>query len=184
MGQQLLAVLASTGHRVQDEGRREDAEQRQRERVLVENEDDAAGANRPGDLIPSIRPAGISVLGRRIGVRVLRLGGASAEKEGRQQHIRAHLQELALPVLEDRFAEARSREVLRQGDRRHRMLDLLAVVVVQPVRTSPTIVTAKMPNIVIASPWSRRNRIASPSHSRMSCRMHTRCPCSTGLGIA
>ena len=40
----------------------------------------------------------------------------------------------------------------------------------QPVRTSPTIVTAKMPNIVIASPWSRRNRIASPSHSRMSCR--------------
>lgn len=68
---------------------------------------------------------------RRAVRRVHRLGfrGALLEQEHGQQHVRAHLQELAFPVLHRRFKERTAGEVVAQGDAGLPMFGALLVVV-------------------------------------------------------
>lgn len=66
-------------------------------------------------------------------VGILRFRGAALEQENGKDHVDAHLKELALPVLEDRFAKGARVKIGGEGNWRSSVL-LLLFVEVQPAR--------------------------------------------------
>src|SRR4051794_36471712 len=82
-----------------------------RQRILVELECPSATPHRPWR-------AGVVSKRARVAVDVLaladflRLRGPTLIKEGRQEHVARHLEELALPVFRRRFEETAGEEIL------------------------------------------------------------------------
>jgi len=101
------------------------AEEQHREQdqqgVLVQHEHDPAPAHRPRSLRVVGVPPGVIVL-RALFVQGLGLARPLLEQEHREHDVRAHLQELALPVLEGRLGEVPARQ---EAPERHGRLAVL-----------------------------------------------------------
>ncbi len=102
------------------------------ERVLVEREDQPAPLHRPRRGFATSRGSRILVDGLFFPGR-LRFRRSPLEEEHGEQHVGAHLEELAFPVLERGFAEVTGSQVLGQRERRFGIPASL-VVVIEPTR--------------------------------------------------
>jgi hypothetical protein len=108
--QSLLVVGLRPAGGVQRQRNDEQRTERQRQRVLVEREPPASPADGSGSIrIFHVIPRILVLRGFR--VRILRFRGSPLEQPGRQHDVHRHLEELALPVLEDRLDELPARDV-------------------------------------------------------------------------
>jgi hypothetical protein len=95
-------------------------------------------------------------------LRLLRLGRAELHQEGRQEDVQAHLEELALPVLERRLAEVPGAEVLAQQRRRLAVCGLLVVVLpLTGQGLADEERREERASVTIESAWSFRKRFTS-----------------------
>ena len=103
---------------MQDERGNEEASQSDAQRVGVEEAHEAARGGR-GWRVRSFL---------FLPVRIPGLGRSALEQERGQNHVGRHLQEFALPILEDRGCEVAASEVRQQPERSAAMLDEKRVV--------------------------------------------------------
>jgi hypothetical protein len=110
---------------VQGEREHEDRKEGYAQGVLVDLERQTPPPDWPGSGGAVLTVIGVRVLR----IRVFRLGRTPLVEKGGQHHVGAHLEELALPVLEDRLDEVAAPQVLDVADGRPSVLHLGAVIV-------------------------------------------------------
>src|SRR5215207_6387892 len=123
----LLAVRLCSPDSVQCEREHEDRKEGYAQGVLVDLERQTPSPDRPGSV-------GTTLVLSIVGVRVLRIrvfgfGRTPLVEKGGQHHVGAHLEELALPVLENGLDEVTAPQVLDVADGRPSVLFLSAVEV-------------------------------------------------------
>src|SRR6185295_1153081 len=112
---ELFVVLDSTAERMEAERERKKREEREREGVLIDPQHPTPAADWPRCLrITAVQPWVLVTFARP--VEGSGLSRTLLPQFHRDQDERAHLQELALPILEQGFDEVPAREVAAQGD--------------------------------------------------------------------
>src|SRR5215207_7547708 len=114
-----------------DEREHEQGEEDDTQGVLVELKRPTTFTHCPGDVGAHVF-AVTSVI-RVLHLRVVRLSRTSLEEDSGKHDVKTHLQELALPVLEEGFDDASASQILGVANRRSPML-LLGAVVVQEAK--------------------------------------------------
>src|SRR5512132_4738259 len=97
-----------------NKGEDEKQSQGQAQRIRVESAYDRALPNRSRRMRIGVRLSGIGVL-LRFTFEVLGFRRALLTQEDHEQHVRAQLKELTLPVLEQRRAEVSGAEIIEQA---------------------------------------------------------------------
>src|SRR5215213_3790210 len=123
----LLVVPGTARRRMTDKRDQEQKQEGETQRVLVYGEPPAPGPHRPRRA--RVVPVRVRIFFHRVGaVVLLRFRRAALVEEYRENDVEPHLQELALPVLEDGLAELARAYECSERDLALAMLSLLVVM--------------------------------------------------------
>jgi hypothetical protein len=147
---------------VADPREEEEENEGQAQGMLVEPQDPPAALDRPGcvRVVGKVARIGIDEFGD---TRSSRLRRPLLNEARRQQHEYGHLQELALPIFEERLPDVTSGEIGGHGDRCLSMLRLFIVVLGEPGQE-----LAHQKQHEQGHQHQRQRAIANPLHRRHS----------------